>query len=221
MTTKEAEAVYLPHNEPYLGSKSLLAFDMAIPKAMQVHAAISSTTFSRELSPLQRCAVELIPQGVSIALSIRELIRQAYLFSASILMRPLVERTGLTEYLVTNPSAVTAWHTGWKRKDQPTFGSLFSLVMPDASVDHREEIATLMHKLVHTDPKSALFNMFRLGDGSLAFVSGKVLSRLDSAEVIADLANHCLRRLTALSAFVFDYWPEGVPRRKSGDNTLN
>jgi hypothetical protein len=207
MTTTSAGPIYLPHNEPYLGSKSLLAFDMAIPRAMQVHAAIGSTTFSRELSPLQRCAVEIIPRGVSIALSIRELIRQAYLFSAAILMRPLVERTGLMQHFVTYPNEVTAWHAGWPRKGQPTFDALFALVMPDASVDHREQITSLMHKLAHTDPKSALFNMFRRPGGSLAFASGKVLSRLDSAEVIADLAKHCLQRLTAISAFVFDYQP--------------
>jgi hypothetical protein len=209
MATKDAEAVYLPHNEPYLGSKSLLAFDMAIPRAMRVHADIGPATFSRELSPLQRCATEIIPQGVSIALSIRELIRQAYLFSAAILMRPLVERAGLMQHLVTDPNAVAAWHAGWPRKDQPPFGMLFALVMPDASVEHREQVASLMHKLVHTDPKSALFNMFRRPDGSLAFASGKVLSRLDSAEVIADLGKHCLQRLTALSALVFDYQPGG------------
>jgi hypothetical protein len=203
----DAQSVFLPDNEPYLGSKSLLAFDLAIPRAMQVHAAIGPKTFSGQLSPLQQCATEIIPQGISIALSIRELIRQAYLFSSAVLLRPLVERTGLIQYLVTYPHAVEAWHAGWPRKAQPAFDTLFALVMPDASVDHREQITSLMHKLVHTDPKSALFNMFRLPDGSLAFASGKVLSRPDSAEVIADLAHHCLRRLTATSALVFGYEP--------------
>jgi hypothetical protein len=86
----DAEPVYLPHNEPYLGSKSLLEFDMAIPRVMQVHAAIGPTTFFRELSPLQRCATEIIPQGVSIAaLSIRELIRQASMTNRATTIAPL------------------------------------------------------------------------------------------------------------------------------------
>lgn len=207
MKNGDAQPVYLPGNEPYLGSKSLLAFDLAIPRAMEVHGAIGPMTFSAQLAPLQRCATEIIPQGISVALSIRELIRQAYLFSAAILMRPLVERTGLIQYLVAYPHAVEAWHVGWPRKAQPTFDTLFALVMPGASVEHREQITSLMHKLVHTDPKSALFNMFRRDNGSLAFASGKVLSRPDSADVIADLAHHCLRRLTATSAFVFRYGP--------------
>lgn len=126
------------------------------------------------------------------------------------LLRPLVERTGLVQYLVTYPQAVEAWHAGWPRKAQPTFDTLFALVMPDASVEHREQIVSLMHKLVHTDPKSALFNMFRRSDGSLAFASGKVLSRPDSADVIADLAHLCLRRLTAASALIFGYEPGSV-----------
>lgn len=216
MKDGDVQPVYLPHNEPYLGSTSLLEFDLAIPRAMQVHSTIGPMTFSAQLTPLQRCATEIIPQGISIALSIRELIRQAYLFSAAILMRPLVERTGLMQYLVTNPLAVEAWHAGWPRKAQPTFDVLFSLVVPDASSGHREEIMSLMHKLVHTDPKSALFNMFRRNDGSLAFASGKVLSTPDSADVIAALAHLCLRRLTATSAFVFRYDGNG----EYGDSIL-
>ena len=207
MADKTARPVYLPSNEPYLGSKSLLAFDQAIPRAMNVHLAIAPNSFSPTLTPLQRCAVEIVPQGLSIALSIRELIRQAYLFSAAILMRPLIERTGLMQHLVTYPAAVSAWHAGWPRKEQPPFGELFALIMPDASVAHREQVVSLMHKLVHIDPKSSLFNTIRRDDGSLAFASGKNLSELAQAEVIADLANICLRRLTAISAFVFEYEP--------------
>jgi hypothetical protein len=205
MPNDRIEPVYLPSNEPYLGSKSLLAFDKTIPRAMQVHAAIGPTTFSRELTPLQACAAEIIPQGVSIALSIRELIRQAYLFSAAILLRPLVERTGLMQHLLTYPASVAAWRAGWPRKRQPMFDELLGLIMPDASVEHRETAASLMHKLVHIDPQSALFNMFKRSDGSLAFASGKITSQLDAAETVADLANYCLRRLTSISALVFDY----------------
>jgi hypothetical protein len=208
--TRRDSPIFTPDNEPYLGSASILALDRAIPRVLQVHAAIGSKTFSTDLSPLQRCATEIIPQGISISLSIRELIRQAYLFSAAVLMRPLVERTGLMQYLVTYPASVDAWHAGWPRKAQPQFETLFSLVIPDASPQQREEITSLMHKLVHTDPKSALFNMFRRDDGSLAFASGKILTRPDSADVIADLVAICMRRLTALSALVFDYEPSAV-----------
>jgi hypothetical protein len=62
-----------------------------------------------------------------------------------------------------------------------------------------------MHKLVHIGPKSALFDMFRRPDGSVACAFSKILPRLDSPEVIADLANHCLRRFTLLAVTMFDY----------------
>lgn len=210
MASSQVQSVYLPHNEPYLGGPSLLAFDQAIPRALQVHAEIGPKTFAGSLSPLQQCATEIIPQGISVALSIRELIRQAYLFSAAILMRPLVERTGLMQHLAMYPAAVTSWHAGWPRQTQPKFEALFALVMPEASVQHREQIVSMLHKLVHTDPKSSLFNMFRRTDGSLAFSSGKTLSRPDNAELIAQLAHICLRRLTALSASIFGYQENAV-----------
>lgn len=76
--------IYLPHNEPYLGNKWLLAFDQAIPPALEIHAKIGKRTFANSLTPLQVAATEIIPQGVSIALSIRELVRQGYLYSAAI-----------------------------------------------------------------------------------------------------------------------------------------
>lgn len=205
MSDSKAHAVYVPHNEPYLGAKRCLPSIKLFRAPWQVHTEIGSKTFSANLSPLQRCAAEIIPHGISISLSIRELLRQAYLFSAAVLMRPLVERTGLMQHLVAHPNSVDAWHAGWPRKSQPSFDKLFMLVMPDAPAQHQEQIVSLMHKLVHTDPKSALFNMFKRPDGSMAFASGKILSRPDSAETIAELSHHCLRRLTALSAFVFGH----------------
>lgn len=207
MTDKIEPSIFTPDNEPYLGGKALLDFDLAIPKALEIHAAIAPKTHVTGLTPLQQCATEIIPQGISLALSIRELIRQAYLFSALVLMRPLVERTGLMQYLSQDREAVEAWQAGWPRKLQPSFEDLFVLVIPGTSVEQRKEIVNLMNKLVHTDPKSALFNMFRRPDGTLAFASGKVFERPDSAEVIAQLGNICIRRLTSLSVFIFDFNP--------------
>jgi hypothetical protein len=91
--------IFTPDNEPYLGSELLKLFDTTIVKSMAVHRQLSARTYATDLSPLQIAAIEIIPQGVSIALSMRELVRQAYLFSAGILMRPLVERTGMVYYL--------------------------------------------------------------------------------------------------------------------------
>jgi len=51
---------------------------------MRTHTEVASRTFAGSLTPLQATETEIVPQGVSIALSIRELLRQAYLYSAGI-----------------------------------------------------------------------------------------------------------------------------------------
>ncbi len=79
----DIKPVYLPHGEPYLGQPHLLAFDRAIPDAMRTNMEIARRTFVKPLLPLQIAATEIIPQGISIALSIHELIRQGYLYSAA------------------------------------------------------------------------------------------------------------------------------------------
>jgi hypothetical protein len=120
--------VFLPHSEPYLGHPTLLEFDRAIPSAMKTHARLAQRTFHRTLSPVEQAAAQLVPQAVSIALSIRELIRQGYLFSAGLLLRPLIERVGTVEYLRVHPEAVAAWHSGWPRREQPCLQELLEAI---------------------------------------------------------------------------------------------
>jgi len=167
-------AVFLPHNEPYLGNDQVLAFDLAIPPALQSHAEIAKRTFGR-LTPLQVAATEIIPQGVSIALSMRELVRQAYLYPAAILIRPLVERTGTIRYLQENPAAVELWSSGWPRKKQPKFDDLLDVLHPQVPENGQEALRTLLHKLVHSDPAGSVYNMFKRSDGVPMFSSGKTM----------------------------------------------
>jgi len=175
MNDTTRSAVYLPHNEPYLGNDQVLAFDLAIPPALAFHTRIGRRTFEGNLSPLQVAATEIIPQGVSIALSIRELVRQAYLYSAAILIRPLVERTGTIRYLQLNPSAVEDWRSGWPRKKQPTFDNLLDLLHPNLPDSSQDALRTLLHKLVHSDPAGSVYNMLTRHDGVPVFSSGKVI----------------------------------------------
>jgi hypothetical protein len=191
--------IFLPDNEPYLGRELLMLFDVTISKSMAVHRKLSARTFAADLTPLQVAATEIIPQGISIALSMRELIRQAYLFSAGILMRPLVERTGMVYYLHQNPSAVTAWHNGWPRKSQPTFDALLDLVMPSDNDDERNEIREVLHKLVHSDPKTANFNATTRSDGLRGSAAGKELNEPIKADAISAFATRCLDGLTKVS----------------------
>lgn len=191
--------IFTPDNEPYLGRQLLVLFDRTITKSMAVHRQLGARTFATDLTAIQIAAVEIIPQGISIALSMRELIRQAYLFSAGILMRPLIERTGMIYHLHCNAAAIKAWNNGWPRKSQPTFDNLLDLVMGPGSDEERAAARTVLHKLVHSDPRSASFNATVRTDGLLASASGKELNEPMKADTISALATNCLDKLTNIS----------------------
>lgn len=207
------EAVYLPHNEPYLGRERLLEFDKAIPMAMQRNTAVAARTFETKMSSLQAAVAEIVPQGISVALSIRELIRQGYLFSATILLRPLLERTALVFYLIDTPVSVDAWHNGWPRKDQPSLPKLLEhLLVRNGKSENfgSEEVAKILHKVVHSDPMAAHWNMTER-EGRAAYSSGKNLDAPDVADFCATFGCRCLRYLVAAADEAFPQPPSANP----------
>lgn len=199
MPSSTGPIIFTPDNEPYLGRPLLVLFDRTIAKSLVVHRQLGARTFATDLTAIQIAAVEIISQGISIALSMRELIRQAYLFSAGILIRPLIERTGMIYNLHGNAAAITAWNNGWPRKSQPTFDNLLDLVMGPGSDEERAAARTVLHKLVHSDPRSASFNATVRSDGRLASASGKELNEPIKADTISALATNCLDKLTNIS----------------------
>lgn len=198
--------VFLPHNEPYLGHPTLLEFDHAIPPAMKINARLAQGTFSRQLSPVEQAAAQLIPQAVSIALSIRELIRQGYLFSAGLLLRPLIERVGLVEYLRVHPEAVEAWHAGWPRKAQPCLQELLEATSQAEAADPEElkTFATMLHKLIHPDPTGGLWNMITHENGSPAFSSGKIFDNPQLCDFVCVTACRFLAMAMRIAENIFE-----------------
>ena len=77
-------AVFTPDNEPYLGLQSVLWFDRIIMWTLESNHRVAAYSHAHtdQMSPLQKAACQMIPQGINIALSIRELVRQGYLFPA-------------------------------------------------------------------------------------------------------------------------------------------
>jgi hypothetical protein len=198
--------VFLPHNEPYLGHPTLLEFDQAIPAAMHAHTRLAQSTFHRQLSPVEQAAAQLVPQAVSIALSIRELIRQGYLFSAALLLRPLVERVGTVEYLRVNPDAVEAWHAGWPRKGQPCLQELLEATSQAeaANPDELRYFANVLHKLIHPDPTGGIWNMITRDDGRPAFSSGKILDDPQLCDFVSVTASRFLELVTRIATDIFE-----------------
>jgi hypothetical protein len=200
------EAVYLPHNEPYLGRAALLLLDKELPSALRENLAVAKHTFEIDKSPLQTAACELIPQSISIALSVRELLRQGYLFSAVILLRPMLERLALIVFLRDNPDAVVAWHKGWERRSQPSFTTLMdNLVKVNAGVStnaDRKQFSAMLHKVVHPDPAAAVWNMTEQ-DGRPAFASGKLIDAPEACDFCATFTHRCLSHLIRVAVTIF------------------
>lgn len=200
--------IFTPDNEPYLGRELLYHFDQVIISAMEVnrHAASRSTG---TLSRLQRAACQVIPQGFSIALSIRELIRQGYLLSAEILLRPFVERVATISYLCDNPKSVSLWEEGWPHRKRPPLAEMLAAMRgaKSSSPEETEVIARTLvdrfNSMVHGDPLSALENTRTSSAGTLEYLSSKNTANPEKCDSICTFATMFLIVLMARATQVF------------------
>ena len=161
-------AVFTPGNEPYLGLKSLLWFDKVIIWTMEGTQSVASFTHTHreKLSELKQAACQIIPQGITIALSIRELIRQAYLFPAQILIRPLIERAAVISYLCLYPDYVALWHSGWEYGKRPSLAKMMHATSEDkVDLNEAKNVCDANNHIVHGDPIGSYYNLIHLSDG--------------------------------------------------------
>ncbi len=197
--------VFTPDDEPYLGLESLLWFDRIICWSMESNVKVAAWTRSnaKQLTPLQRAACQIIPQGISIALSIRELLRQAYLFSALVLMRPLIERAAVVSYVDTHPDAVSLWEDGWRHRDRPSLAAMLASMAGPVPIQEAQNICSIHNHLVHGDPFSSYSNLIGLPDGNVGYASGKMLDNRDLCDQVAMEAQCYLIVLSARMSSVF------------------
>jgi len=199
-------AVFTPDNEPYLGLPSVLWFDRVITWTMAGNERVARYTHdhSGSLSTLQEAACQIVPQGINIALSVRELIRQAYLFPAMVLMRPLIERAAVISYLCLHPDAIQLWRGGWKFRERPSLAKMLqAMAGPNVDVNEARKICDAHNHIVHGDPVGSYHNLVQLGDGRPAYASSKILDSPDTADAIAMEAQCYLIVLTSRMAAVF------------------
>jgi hypothetical protein len=203
--------VFTPDNEPYLGRQALLAFDQEIPLSLWVSSHIASYTRSHResLTDLQRAACQVVPQGINLALSIRELIRQGYMFAALVLVRPLIERAAIISYIIDHPEAIERWKDGWRFRDRPSLGKmLHSMANGAEDYDTAKDICEHYGHIVHGDPVSSEWNRVPLDDGSLGYAVGKVL---DNHALCDELALQGWAYLRILIARAMACFPEVKP----------
>jgi hypothetical protein len=181
--------IFTPDDEPYLGRELLFHFDQVIIAALEQNGRIVPLTRKGSLDDLQKAATQLVPQGINLALSIRELIRQGYLFGAVVLLRPLMERAAIISYLQKNPSAIVLWKDGWRHRERPSLASMIDSVS-NSKVDLQKakQLCETLNHLVHGDPLGSDYNLTQLGEVGSGYAPSKMLSNPELSDFICSLA---------------------------------
>lgn len=184
--TSPVPIIFTPGNEPYLGRELLRAFDQLIVCCLEHNQMVARRTRTVEnKTVLQEAACILIPQGVSLALSIRELVRQGYLLGAKVLMRPLVERSVTMLYLHQNPSDLSIWARGWLWNERPGLTKMLkALVSQGGSPDVARQMTAESNSLTHGDPASSYHNLIFTDQGTAGHAVSKNLCRPDICDAI-------------------------------------
>jgi hypothetical protein len=186
METKQSEIIpiFTPQNEPYLGRESVYHFDQVIVSCLEANADVVAYTHKNKLDDLQRAACQIIPQGINLALSIRECVRQGYLFAAAVLMRSLIERAATISYLHEKPDEVSVWKDGWKYRERPKLAEMLATMNKEVDTKKAQEICDTFNSLTHGDPIGASFNLVKLSDGGLGYSVGKALNEPEFCDFI-------------------------------------
>jgi len=207
MDPEVTPVVFTPDNEPYLGLKLLFHFDQLISSAMEQNAVTAPTSHGRTLTDHQRMACQVIAQALSITLSIRELIRQGYLFGAHVLLRALVERAAILLYLHLRPEEIEKWKRGWHQKNAPSLAKMFEAIQSKQqsdSVVRGSDLTAAMNSLLHAKPDSAPWNLVSLGEKGVGHAVSKILNR---PELCDDLCANVIPWLAVIQAMMAAYFP--------------
>jgi hypothetical protein len=77
--TQNTKIIFTPDDEPYLGRETVCVLDRLILVCLKTNSHIAPRTHKIEKNDLQWAACQIIPAGISLTLSIRELVRQGYI----------------------------------------------------------------------------------------------------------------------------------------------
>lgn len=201
--SKDTPLIYTPDNEPYLGRASVRVFDEIIQSCMKVNSLVAPHTHQIKLTDLQLAACQIIPAAISLSLSIRELVRQGYLYGALVLMRPLVERTMIILYLHSFPDAVGIWKKGWPYGERPTLSAMFNRIGADRFPSRGPEITRSLNSLTHGDPASAMWNLVETREGEIGHGVSKILDRPDLCDHVCGDAIAWIAVLVGMMHAVF------------------
>jgi hypothetical protein len=200
--------IFTPDNEPYLGRTLLLHFDQTISTAMELNAITAPKTHGQQLTDHQKMACQVIPQALSIALSIRELVRQGYLFGAHVLLRALVERAAILLYINLYHHEIDKWNRGWQFQDAPSLAKMFDAILAKQKGEplaRGSDLTATMNSLLHAKPDSAPWNIVNMGNGQYGHAPSKILNRPDLCD---DLCGNAIPWLVVIQAMMSTYFPD-------------
>jgi hypothetical protein len=195
-----------PIQDPYLGRQSLYLFDVLIPPAMALNQKVAAWTHGVPLTRLQRAACQVIPNGFSLALAIRELIRTGYLFSAEILLRPLMERAAVISHLMRcGEEALDLWEKGWPHKTRPSLSLMLDSINDYSDfeqggevnkfVDYAKETVKHFNSIIHADPVGLDTNIGLTPSGVVGYLSA---ANLNNPKLCDRICHHSVIYLTLL-----------------------
>ena len=208
MANQPIPVVFTPDNEPYLGRTLLFHFDRVISQVLHDNALIAPRSRARTLTDSQAMASQVIPQAISIALSIRELVRQGYLFGAHVLLRPLAERSAILLYIDIIPEKIAAWNRGWLHGEAPSLAKMFDAIQAEwgqASRIPGKDLTASMNSLLHGRPDSAWWSLIPLADESIGHAPSKILNRPDLCD---DICADVIPWLAVVQAMMNAYFPD-------------
>jgi len=204
-----ASAIYSPGNEPYLGVPMLQQFDEMLVVLMEQNHKIGPWTRRNVLTAMQLAACELVPQTSSLLFGMRESIRQCYLLSAAVMIRPILERISTFSWLNEHPEGLELWTAGWLYGQRPSLKTRMESMgsTPTAPDDSGASVRDFLNSLVHGDPEAANMSAVFHDDGDVVY---GVTKDTTSPNRASDLACQGAMYTIALLSRAIQCFPDAI-----------
>jgi hypothetical protein len=206
--------IFTPSDEPYLGRELLFSFDNLITACLELNSKCAPASHGRPLSSFQNAMCILVPQTISLALSIRALIRHGYLFGAKVLVRPLTERAVTMVYLFKKPDAQQIWDDGWKHGKRPSLQQMVEYLndgLLQGPLPSMKGFTRALNSATHGDPLSARWNVVLNEEGAPVFLPSKNLNSPGLADEICAETIPWLAATMGMMSAAFGQSGGGVP----------
>jgi len=200
---KEIPIIFTPGNEPFLGRTLLKHFDDMLIVSMERYDELLKPIDINNLNKSELATYQLVSQTINLAFSIRELIRQGYLFGAKTMFRSLLERSTMLYYFYLEPSSVELWLDGWPYRKAPSLAKMLEVINekgPKMKNFKGHEFLENHNNVVHGKLESLIYNMN--GDKEkLDYVFTKDLS---NTKLCDEICADCIPQMVIMLSMMID-----------------